>query len=160
MDELINTDNLAAVLEEYGAAVRELYKDRLTIHDRIASRKLIDSIETRVDYDGVEYSVVMRLMDYWRYIEMDTAPHWPPRDAILKWIQVKPVLPRPMKNGKLPTPEQLAFLISRKIAVFGTTGIPDLTDSVEDMDRQFAERIAAALAQDVGNYIRKVIRMD
>lgn len=160
MDELINTDNLAAVLEEYGAAVRELYKDRLTIHDRIASRKLIDSIETRVDYDGVEYSVVMRLMDYWRYIEMDTVPHWPPRDAILKWIQVKPVLPRPMKNGKLPTPEQLAFLISRKIAVFGTTGIPDLTDSVEDMDRQFAERIAAALAQDVGNYIRKVIRMD
>jgi hypothetical protein len=102
----------------------------------------------------------MRLMDYWRYIEMDTVPHWPPRDAILKWIQVKPVLPRPMKNGKLPTPEQLAFLISRKIAVFGTTGIPDLTDSVEDMDRQFAERIAAALAQDVGNYIRKVIRMD
>lgn len=158
MDELINTDNLAAILQEYAVAVKELYKDRLTLHDRIASRKLIDSIETRVDYDGQEYAVVMRLWDYWRYIEMDTAPHWPPRDAILKWIQIKPVLPRPMKNGKLPTPEQLAFLISRKIAVFGTTGIPDLTDSVEDMDRQFSERIAAALAQDVGDYIRKVFR--
>ena len=158
MDELLNTDNLQKVLEEYAVAVRNLYQDRLILHDRIASGKLLNDINAHVEYDGQTYEVQLDLWNYWRYIEMDTEPHWPPPSAILKWIQIKPVLPRPMKNGKLPTPQQLAYLIGRKIAVFGTKGIPDLTDSVEDMNRAFRERIAAALAQDMGGYIRKLVR--
>lgn len=158
MDELINTENLRAVLEEYGTAVRNLYQDRLILHDRIATGELLNSVETRVEYNGTAYEVKMDLADYWRYVEMDTKPHWPPPSAILAWIKAKPVLPRPLKNGKLPTPEQLAFLIGRKIAVFGTKGQPDLTDSVEDMNKAFQERIAAALAKDVGSYIRKLVR--
>ena len=158
MDELLNTDNLQKVLEEYAVAVRNLYQDRLILHDRIASGKLLNDINAHVEYDGQTYEVQLDLWNYWRYIEMDTEPHWPPPSAILKWIQIKPVLPRPMKNGKLPTPQQLAYLIGRKIAVFGTKGIPDLTDSVEDMNKAFRERIAAALAQDMGGYIRKLVR--
>ena len=158
MDDLLNTETLRAVLEEYGVAVRNLYQDRLILHDRIATGELLNSVEVHVDYDGQAYEVKLDLADYWRYVEMDTEPHWPPPSAILKWIQAKPVLPRPMKNGKLPTPQQLAFLIGRKIAVFGTKGQPDLTDSVEDMNRQYQERIAAALAHDVGSYIRKLVR--
>ena len=158
MDELINTENLRAVLEEYGTAVRNLYQDRLILHDRIATGELLNSVETRVEYNGTAYEVKMDLADYWRYVEMDTKPHWPPPSAILAWIKAKPVLPRPLKNGKLPTPEQLAYLIGRKIAVFGTKGQPDLTDSVEDMNKAFQERIAAALARDVGSYIRKLVR--
>ena len=157
MDELLNTDNLQKVLEEYAVAVRNLYQDRLILHDRIASGKLLNDIRAHVEYDGQTYEVQLDLWNYWRYIEMDTEPHWPPPSAILKWIQIKPVLPRPMKNGKLPTPQQLAYLIGRKIAVFGTKGIPDLTDSVEDMNKAFRERIAAALAQDMGGYIRKLV---
>lgn len=158
MDELLNTDNLQKVLEEYAVAVRNLYQDRLILHDRIASGKLLNDINAHVEYDGQTYEVQLDLWNYWRYIEMDTEPHWPPPSAILKWIQIKPVLPRPMKNGKLPTPQQLAYLIGRKIAVFGTKGIPDLTDSVQDMNTAFRERIAAALAQDMGGYIRKLVR--
>lgn len=158
MDELLNTENLRAVLEEYGTAVRNLYQDRLILHDRIATGELLNSVETRVEYNGTAYEVKMDLADYWRYVEMDTAPHWPPPSAILSWIKAKPVIPRPLKNGKLPTPEQLAYLIGRKIAVFGTKGQPDLTDSVEDMNKAFQERIAAALARDVGSYIRKLVR--
>ena len=159
MDELLNTENLRAVLMEYGVAVRNLYQDRLILHDRIASGELLNSVDNvRVEYNGTEYEVKLDLAEYWRYVEMDTEPHWPPPSAILKWIRAKPVLPRPLKNGKLPTPEQLAFLIGRKIAVFGTKGHPDLTDSVGDMNKAYQERIAAALARDVGNYIRKVVR--
>lgn len=158
MDELLNTENLQAVLMEYGVAVRNLYQDRLILHDRIATGDLLNSVEVHVDYDGQAYEVKLDLASYWRYVEMDTEPHWPPPSAILKWIMAKPVLPRPLKNGKLPTPQQLAYLIGRKIAVFGTKGIPDLTDSVEDMNKAFQERIAAALAQDVGSYIRKLVR--
>lgn len=154
---LWTTDNLRAVLEEYGVAVRNLYQDRLILHDRIASGDLLNSVEAHVEYDGRAFEVQLDLLSYWRYIEMDTEPHWPPPSAILKWIQIKPVIPRPLKNGKLPTPQQLAYLIGRKIAEKGTKGIPDLTDSVEDMNRQFKDRIAAALAADAGTYIRKLV---
>lgn len=157
MDTLFDTSNLYAVLQEYGVEVRNRYQDRLILHDRIASGDLLNSLESHVEVNGTTYEVQLDLASYWRYIEMDTAPHWPPRDAILKWIQVKPVLPRPMKNGKLPTPEQLTFLIQRKIAVFGTEGKPDLTDTVEEMNKAFQERIAAALAADTANYIRKLV---
>lgn len=158
MDDLLNMSNTAAVLQEYAVAVRNLYQDRLILHDRIATGDLLNSCEVRVDFNGTAYEVKMQLADYWRYVEMDTEPHWPPPSAILKWIRAKPVLPRPLKNGKLPTPEQLAFLIGRKIAVFGTEGHPDLTDSVQDMDKQFEERIKAALVADFTGYIRKIVR--
>ena len=158
MDELIDMTNTYAVLQEYAVEVRNRYQDRLILHDRIATGDLLNSVETRVEYDGQAYEVKMDLAAYWRFVEMDTQPHWPPPSAILAWIKAKPVLPRPMKNGKLPTPEQLAFLIGRKIAVFGTKGQPDLTDTVEEMNRAFQERIAAALAQDFAGYIRKLVR--
>lgn len=158
MNDLIDTENLRAVLEEYGTAVRNLYQDRLILHDRIASGELLNSIETHVEYDGQMWEVKMDLAEYWRYIEMDTKPHWPPPGVLLKWISYKIPYPRPLANGKLPTPEQLDYLIRRKIAVFGTKGIPDLTDSVQDMDRAYKERIEAALAKDMGNYLRKVFR--
>ena len=157
MDTLFDTSNLYAVLQEYGVEVRNRYQDRLILHDRIASGALLNSCEVHIEYSGGTYEVQLDLADYWRFVEMDTAPHWPPRAAILKWIQIKPVLPRPMKNGKLPTPEQLAFLIQRKIAVFGTEGKPDLTDTVEEMNKVYRERIAAALAADTANYIRKLV---
>lgn len=159
MDELIDTSHLRAVLMEYGIAVRNLYQDRLILHDRIASGKLLNSVDNvRVDFDGTTYEVKLDLAEYWRYVEMDTEPHWPPPGALLKWISYKISMPRPMKNGKLPTPEQLDFLIRRKIAVFGTEGIPDLTDSVQDMNTAFQKRIAEALAADMGGYIRKLVR--
>ena len=81
MDELLNTENLRAVLEEYGVAVRNLYQDRLILHDRIATGDLLNSVETRVEYNGTAYEVKMDLADYWRYVEMDTEPHWPPPSA-------------------------------------------------------------------------------
>lgn len=141
-------------MEEYAVAVRNAYQDRLILHDRIASGDLLNRVECHVEMEGNAYLVQLDLKKYWRYVEMDTAPHWPPPDAILKWIMIKPVIPRPMKNGKLPTPQQLAYLIGRKIAVFGTEGKPDLTDSVEEMNRRYQEKITAALAADVANYFK------
>lgn len=158
MDELIDMTNTYAVLQEYAVEVRNRYQDRLILHDRIATGELLNSIDTYVEVNGTAYEVKMKLLDYWRYIEMDTEPHWPPPGALLNWIHWKISMPRPMKNGKLPTPEQLDYLIRRKIAVFGTEGKPDLTDTVEEMNRAFQERIAAALAQDFAGYIRKLVR--
>lgn len=157
MDELLNTDNLQKVLEEYAVAVRNLYQDRLILHDRIASGKLLNDIRAHVEYDGQTYEVQLDLWNYWRYIEMDTEPHWPPPSAILKWITVKPVIPRPDAKGRIPSPKSLAYLIGRKISEEGTEGSHDFENAKQVVVQRFRERIAEAVGHDFENYIRKVV---
>lgn len=135
-------------LQEYAAEVERVYKESLTDSDHIASRDLYNSISTTVEVDGQAYYVRMTLEDYWKYIEEGTRPHWPPPSALLRWIEVKPVIPRPDGRGRIPTPQQLAYLIGRKIAREGTEGTHDLARTVEEVNLQFEQRLQDALAQD------------
>jgi hypothetical protein len=96
----------------------ETLRSNLSQHN--ASGKLSDSLKYTIKFDGKIFSVSLRAESYLKYLEHGTKPHWPPVDAIREWIRVKPVLPRPLPNGQLPTREQLAFLIGRKISKYGT----------------------------------------
>lgn len=88
------------------------------------------SWETTIGSNG--YIVTITLPEYAKYLEDGTKPHWPPVDAIKKWIKVKPILPRPLPNGKLPTTDQLAFLIGRKISKVGTPATHVISDSMSE----------------------------
>lgn len=158
MNGLIDFEELRKVLEDLANDVAEAYKDELTRHDHIASRKLIDSIKTQVVVGENAYEVTMTLEDYWKYVEYDTRPHFPPVNAILKWIEVKPVIPRPDANGRIPTPKQLAYLIGRKIANEGTEGTHDLQKSKDNIIPWYKEKISAALGRDMERYIAKIVR--
>ena len=150
MSKLVQLDELRKVLED-------LAKDVLTQNGHVASRQLRDTITTRVEVSDLSYEVVMTLEEYWKYVENDTKPHFPPPSALMKWIEVKPVIPRPMSNGKLPTTKQLAFLIGRKINEVGTKGTHDLERTKEDIIKWYRDRISDALGHDMTNYIRKVM---
>lgn len=73
----------------------------------------------------------------------------PPINAIKQWVEVKPVIPRPMSNGKLPTVNQLVYLIARKIGLEGTIGKHLLQTSVDNVWGVFEEFIAEAFAKDL-----------
>lgn len=156
--ELMNLENLHKVLEDFAKDIRENYKDELINHDHVASRKLLDSIKTNVVVGEQAYEVTMTLQDYWKYVEYDTKPHFPPPNALLKWIEVKPVIPRPDANGKIPTPKQLAYLIGRHISIFGTKGSHDLQITKDNILPWYKEKISAALGRDMENYIRKIVK--
>lgn len=156
MAELIDLTNVEAILREYGEEVARNYKDMIVDKGHNASGELVKSIVTRVVYDGRAFEVQMDLASYWKYLEEGTKPHWPPRSAILRWIQIKPVIPRPGRDGRIPTPEQLAFLISRKIAREGTPATNLLSKTKDAVLPLFRERLAEALGRDMENYIRKV----
>ena len=156
--ELLELTELQQVLQDFAEDIRDRYRDVLAKNDHIASRKLVDSIKTQVEVGENYYEVTMTLEDYWKYVEYDTKPHFPPPDAILKWIQIKPVIPRPDANGRIPTQKQLAFLIGRKIAREGTTGTHDLEQTKEDILPWWREQISNALGHDIENYIRKLVR--
>ena len=157
MAELLRLDNLRAVLEEYGEAVAEEYRQNLIKSDRLASERLLRSIRTSVRVADHEYIVEMTLEDYWKYVEEDTRPHWPPPDKLLQWIRVKPVIPHPDAKGRIPKPEQLAFLIGRKISRFGTKGSHDLRDAKRDVTAAWRKRLEEALGHDLLFYIVKVL---
>lgn len=87
------------------------------------SGKLADTARISVNIENNVYTIGINMEDYFQYAENGRGPgKMPPIENIKKWISVKPVLPTPMKNGKLPTENQLAFLIARKIGKQGTKG--------------------------------------
>ena len=153
-NELFQPSNLLRVLQDLAKDIETNYKEHLEQHDRVASGDLLRSIHTEIEVKGTTYAVVLNLADYWKFVEEDTKPHWPPKDAIDRWIFIKPVVPR--GGTKPPTPEQLSFLIRRKIAEDGTEGTHDLRDTKNAVLPMYEERILEALERDTIEYIEKI----
>lgn len=146
---LIDFSNTLRVLDEYRNAIINLYKSNLINDDHVATGNLINDITYIVDKGNRTVEVSLRLKDYWKYVENDTKPHWPPIDKILEWIKVKPVLPSKTYNGKLPTEKQLAYLIARKISEKGTKGTHDLNETLQEVNMMFEKRIGDAISEDL-----------
>ena len=65
---------------------------------------------------GGTYKIYLILQDYWKYVEYGRKPGtFPNVGKIQEWIKIKPVIPRPLTNGIVPTEKQLSFLIGRSI---------------------------------------------
>lgn len=155
--DLISFPELEAVLQDLAKDVAEGYKDSLARSGRKASGDLINSVRAEVKHGDSWYEVTLTLKDYWKYVENGTRPHWPPRDAILRWIQIKPVIPRPDASGRIPSQKSLAFLISRKIATVGTEGSSDLQKTKDAVITAYRERLTKALGNDTAEYLRRVM---
>ena len=141
-------NNLRSVLLDYAIALQNKYKDNLLLSDRVATGELVKSVQYKLDFKDHEFIIYLELEDYYKYVENGTRPHFPPVNAILNWIKAKPVLPTPI-NGKLPTPNQLAYLIGRKISEVGTEGSHDLEKSSKTISEEYEELILEALEKDI-----------
>lgn len=159
MDELFDLNELLQVLMDLANEIEENYKQHLVDSGHYTTDyALLDSIKTQVVNNDTGYEITMTLNDYWKWLENDTKPHFPPVDKIREWIQIKPIIPRPNALGRKPTENQLAYLIGRKIYNEGTTGTHDLERTKDAVIPMYRERIAQALGHDVENYIRKVFK--
>lgn len=154
---MIEFKNLQSLLDELGKAIKLRYQENLIESDRKASYNLIESIQYHTVINGQEFAIELELADYWKYVEEGTQPHWPPINKILEWVKIKPVLPYPDSRGKLPTENQLAFLISRKISEVGTTGSNDLERTLNEIDEDWNDRIVEALDADILNNIDEIL---
>lgn len=158
-DTLIDFNELIQALLDLSRDIEENYKEHLASSGRYTTEyNLIDSVKTNLNVSGMNYEVTMDLKKYWKYVEYDTKPHFPPPQDILNWIQIKPIAPRPFDNGNIPTEKQLAYLIGRKISQEGTKGSHDLEKTKDAIIPFYKERLSKALGHDVENYIRKVVK--
>lgn len=165
MDDLIKFPNTERVLQEFAEQVKEQYKANLTKNDHVATGNLRDTVECFVTYKDATYSVSLRLADYWLSIEKGRPPTKNDGDGalrrgILKWLEVKKILPRPDgKIEKLPVPQQLSrlsYAISKSIHMYGSksyretqNGSEDLKKATEDVYAQFEQRIVKAISDDL-----------
>lgn len=153
MDTIIEWTETYRVLEEYAIRLRNLYQDKLIKGDKIATGDLMNNVEYIIEKDSRSVSVSLQLEDYWRFVEEGRAPgKFPPVDKILDWIRVKPIVPDE-RSGRLPTENQLAFLIGRKIAEEGIEGTHYLQESQEEVLAEFEDKLSEAVGKDVDRYM-------
>lgn len=143
MNERENT-NIQRVLEALGDQIIDVYRRKLYEGGTNATGLLGNSLSCIVKTEDGIYDLYLSLQDYWKYVENGRQPgKFPPMDVIKQWIQVKPVIPD-ARTGKLPTIDQLTFLISRSIAINGIQPKNYLENTLREFeyDPQFYEAIS------------------
>ena len=128
------------VLEDFGNDFVELVLQVIEDKDGIASGEMYDTLGWRIEETEEGLTLFLTHTDYFPYWNDGTEPHWPPQAPIVKWVEDKGIEGRPMRvvrqwkwttkdgvehhNGKevtiLPTVQQIAFLVRRKISIEGT----------------------------------------
>lgn len=146
---------LTDTLQLWGEIIAEEYKNKLNNEGISASGKLADSVKSLFSVNGTTYEVSLSLEEYWKNIENGDGQL---RRSILEWIRVKPVLPTPLENGKLPTESQLAYLISRKIHTLGYEGKQPLKRTLDENRGDIIKDIEDALSKDLSTDVLNILR--
>lgn len=124
-----------------------------------SSGNMVLKMNKKIYWKNSHFIISIVLPDYWKYLEEGTKPHFPPVEKIREWIRVKPILPRP-KNGKLPTENQLAYLIGRKISKVGTEGTHLLRETKNEFNivgkiyNAFCEYYMQNINKDIAEYTK------
>lgn len=159
--EDIKWTRLTEVLNEFADAFIQNARNNLEANQSNASYNLYNSFEKVIEVGEDYFKVSISLADYWQFLENGRGPgKFPPVDKIKEWIEVKPVNPTPLSNGKTPSVEQLSFLIGRKIANEGTDGKPFFEPAKEQTIREFEDKINQAIDEDVSNFILELVEKE
>lgn len=147
-------ENLKAVLNDFGELLVKEYRDKLDKSGSNASHKLSNTATYIVAYNNASFEVKLSLEEYWKYVEYGRKPgYFPPFDDIKKWIEIKPIIPRPFRNGYLPTINQLTCLIQDKIYKEGIQPKNLLNKSIEEVWYVMQEYIEDAIIKDCENEV-------
>lgn len=163
-ETLVITDEMRAISKELAAR----YRERLLADGSKAWGRLI-SFTDEVVIDGQVISIIFNMpvsdsgFPYWRVVESGRNPGTPPPIKVIKdWIEVKGIVPTPNANGKVPTTNQLAYLISRSIGIKGIAGkhaLKNTIDLSDDLFSQFMDAVQSAIAEKVGNFLESIINV-
>lgn len=166
-DELMEFPNVEQALRDLAEAVKAQYIANLKSNKRPTAKmskwmtdhyggKLADTIETVITIGDGKFVASLKLNDYWKYVEEGVSPSgkygnpgWKAYPAIRDWVDIKPVIPRPDGAGRIPTPKQLAYLITRKVVDSGTKGTHDLEMAKDAVIPLRIAMVEEALKRDV-----------
>ena len=141
--------------------IADIYRKKMDAADYNKQGELYN-FKWTTEWKGNLFEVYFELPSYFPFSEYGRRPgKFPPPDAILKWIQFKRLVPRPGRDGKVPSTNQLVYLISRKIATKGTEGKhlfeKTLDDqSLDNLADKLVELITAEFEKEIEKYIESL----
>lgn len=151
-EETLKLTRTIEVLNEYAQAWANAYKAELIAEGKRATGDLIRSVSGEVVIENDVYSAVLNVAEYYKYVEWGRKKggKMPPISAILKWVQVKPVIARPNTlTGLVPTQEQLAFAIAKSIQQNGIEPTYALRETNNATFNALEQRLKDALSEDL-----------
>ncbi len=140
--------------------IADIYRKKMDAADYNKQGELYN-FKWTTEWNGNLFELAFLLPDYWQYAEYGRRPgKMPPVNKILKWIEFKHLVPR-SNNGRIPTTKQLAFAISKHIALHGTEGKHLLEKTLDDpnLDKlvdNLVELITAELEKEIEKYIETI----
>ena len=139
--------------------IADIYRKKMDAADYNKQGELYNFKWTTEWKDNL-FEIVFDLPSYFPFAEYGRRPgKFPPPDAILKWIQFKRLVPRPGRDGKVPSTNQLVYLISRKIATKGTEGKHLLEKTINDPNLdKLADNLVELLTEQFEKEIEKEIQ--
>ena len=141
----MNWNNLKKCLEEYSMYLLQAARNNMPTY-----YELKDKIKFVMNVNGNFYEIIFNAPAYWKYANDGRRPgKMPPVNVIADWIKRRNITPYALKNGKLPTTDQLAFMIAKKIGRDGTTGIHFLEKSIDEQKSYWDDKISEAISNDI-----------
>lgn len=149
----MNWNNLKKCLEEYSMYLLLAARNNMPTY-----YELKDKIKFVMNVNGNFYEIEFNAPAYWKRANYGRRPDkkppdpsWkrPPINVIADWIRRRNITPYAMKNGKLPTKEQLPFIIAAAIKRDGFRGIHFLEKSIDEQKAYWDEKISEAISNDI-----------
>lgn len=152
-----NELEIRQILSSVALNVANDYKNELALQGVNATGGL-SNVEFEVFIGENQYIIYLILEDYWKWVENGRKPgSFPPVNKIMDWIKVKPILPRPMANGKLPTTKQLTFMIGNSIKKNGIPARQILANTLEK-NSDILTNVKKVLAEGFNDEIKKLLK--
>lgn len=149
----LNTTDIRNICQQ----IADVYRDKMNNAGYDPNGELM-KFTWVTELNGNLFELYFNLPLYWQYAENGRRPgKFPPPDAILKWIQFKRLVPRPGRDGKIPSTNQLAYLISRKIALHGTEGKHLLQQTIDETYNTLVDLLVDAITDRIENELEKDI---
>ena len=111
----------------------------------VGNGKLSSTAINEVRIKGNDMYILLHLQDYWYWLENGrNAGKQPPIKAMLKLAKDIEPIPYKLPSGKIvvPTAEQRAYLIGRKIGKVGTPATHYLRDTTKDMEAELHKELS------------------
>lgn len=153
---------LTEVLEEATEFLTYAAKSRLP-----GDYAIRENIKFVLNIDNDSFTIDFHAPDYWKYVDGGRRPgKFPPVNSLISWIRnsltrKRNITPRALPSSKtsvpptngVPTIDQLAFLIGRKISKEGIKGNGFYELTVEEFKKEFTDKIEDAITEDISNQL-------
>lgn len=154
---MISFENTISTLNEYGAKIRDLYREK-NIEAGYDPAAELQNISFNVESGDGNFAIVFNLPEYWRWAENGRGPgKMPPPGSLMKWMEFNQILPSQVQlpNGKsyIPSMQSLEFLIRRKIGRDGTEGKHTWEATENEIRDSLVNAVKNAIEKDFAAYI-------